>query len=127
MNTKRPTALLSALVLLLILGVGHLFIPFLPDAGKIPSIVVYGDVILGLVSLIAAFGLWNLKRWGIILTLIIAALNVLSAAPGVVAAPNSGLRVAATVYLVLSLVIIALMAFSPESKLSAHHTPVTQE
>lgn len=127
MNTKRPTALLSALVLLVILGVGHLFIPFVPDAGKIPSPVVYGDVLLGLMSLIAAFGLWKEQGWGAILTLIIAALNIVSAAPGVVVAPNMGLRVVTAVYVLVSLLIIALVAFSSERKLSAHRTPVPQE
>jgi hypothetical protein len=96
--------------MLVLLGVGHLFVPFVPDADKIPLLVVYGDVVLGAASLVAAFGLWKPTHWGLILTLIIATLNVLSSAPGVVAAPTFGLRVVTTVYLVVSLVIIALVA-----------------
>ncbi len=127
MSSKSRTALMAALIVLVLLGVGLLFVPFVPDAGKIPALVVYGDVVLGAASLVAAYGLLKLTRWGLILTLIIATLNVLSAAPGVVAAPNVELRVAATVYLACSLVIIALVAFPLKRTLSAHRTPAAQE
>ncbi len=119
MNTKHPTSLLVALVLLVLLGVGHLFVPWVPDADKIPPVVVYGDVALGVISLVAAFGLWKLTRWGLILTLIISALNVLSAAPGVVAAPNPGLHVVAAVYVVLSVLIIVLVGLPSARQASA--------
>jgi len=115
-NTKRSTALLSALALLVILGIGHLFVPFLQDADRIPPVVVYGDVALGVLSLVAGFGLWNLKRWGIMLTFITAALNIVSAAPGVIAAPNVELRVITAIYVLVSLLIIVLMALPTERK-----------
>lgn len=123
MNTKRSTAVVSALILLVILGVGHLFVSFAPGADKIPSVVVYGDVVLGILSLIAAFGLWNLKRWGVVLTFLVAALNIVSAGPGVVVAPNTGLRVVTAVYVLVSLLIIGLLAISLGSKMSAYRTP----
>lgn len=119
MNTKRSTAVVSALILLVILGVGHLFVPVMPDATKIPLAVVYGDVALGILSLIAAYGAWNLKRWGMTLTFIVAALNIVSAAPGVVAAPSTGLRVVTAVYVLISLLIIGLMAVSAERKVKS--------
>ena len=113
--------------MLVLLGVGHLFVPFVPDADKIPSLVVYGDVVLGVASLVAAFGLLKATQWGLILTVIIATLNVLSAAPGIVAAPNPWLRVVTTVYLVVSLVIIALAVLPTERKLSVHRASTPQE
>jgi len=115
-NTKRSTAVVSALILLVALGVGHLFVPVMPDADKIPLFVVYGDVALGVLSLVAAFGMWNMKRWGVILTFIIAALNIVSAAPGVMAAPNEWLRVVTAVYVLISLLIIGLLATSSERR-----------
>lgn len=110
MATKRTTVLIIALVLLLLLGIGHVLVPFVPDTDKIPPFVRYGDVALGILSLIAAIGLWNLQRWATVLATIIAALNILSAAPGIVAAPNATLRVVTAAYVVLSLVIIILLA-----------------
>ena len=109
MNSSRPMSLTIALALLVLMGVGHLFVPFVPDAAKIPAFVVYGDVVLGLIGLIAAFGLWRLKQWGLVLSLIILALNIISAAPGMFAAPNVGLQVVTAVYALLSLVSIALL------------------
>lgn len=110
MNSTRPISLVVALIFLILMGVGHLFVPFAPDAAKIPSVVVYGDVVLGALSLVAAFGLWRLKRWGLIFTLIVLTLNIVSATPGVLEAPNTGLRVVTAAYVILSVVSIVLVA-----------------
>lgn len=127
MRSRSRTSLQAALVLLVLLGVGHLFVPFVPDADKIPPLVVYGDVALGAASLVAALGLLKPTRWGLLLTLIIAILNVVSAAPGVVAAPNWGLRVVTTVYVVVSLVIIALVALPSLRTSAVPRTSAPQE
>lgn len=122
MTPKRSAALLTVLALLVLLGVGHLTVPFVPDADKIPPLVRYGDVALGLVSLVAGFGLWNLQRWGIILTVIVAALNIVSAAPGMIAAPSLALQVVTVAYVVLSLLIIVLVMLRSERKVAASRT-----
>lgn len=127
MNARVRGSLVVALVLLVLLGVGHLFVPFAPDADKIPSLVRYGDVALGVVSLIAAFGLLRRAQWGRVLTLVVASLNVLSAAPGVVAAPNAALQVIAAVYVVLSLAMLALVWFSAERQASVSSVSAARE
>lgn len=116
MNSTRSMSLAVALALLTLMGVGHLFVPFVPDAAKILAFVVYGDVVLGLIGLVAAIGLWRLKRWGLVLSLIILALNIVSAAPGMFAAPNVGLRVVTAVYAMLSVVSIALLGLPSARK-----------
>lgn len=110
MKIARPTPLAVAFVLIGLMGVGHLLVPFVPDVAKIPAAVVYGDVVLGVVGLIAAFGLWQLKRWGLVLSLIVLALNIVSAAPGVVSAPNVELHIVTAVYMLLSVLGIVLLA-----------------
>lgn len=127
MSVRSRTSLNAALLMLVLLGVGHLFVPFMPDTDKIPALVVYGDVVLGAASLVAAFGLLKPTQWGLILTLIIAILNVLSAAPGVVSAPNTGLRVVTAVYLVVSSVIIALVALPSKRALSVQRASAPQQ
>lgn len=57
MIVKNSAALRAALVLFILLGLGHLMVPFLPDADKIPAIVRYGDVALGVASLVGGYGL----------------------------------------------------------------------
>lgn len=109
MVAKRPAMLQIALVLFLLLGLGHLTVPFIPDADKIPAIVRYGDVALGLATLIVSYGLWRLSRWAIVATIVIAALNIASATPGVYFGPNQALQIIAAVYVALSALIIALV------------------
>ena len=116
MNSSRPMSLTIALALLVLMGVGHLFVPFVPDAAKIPPPVVYGDIALGATGLAAALGLWQLKRWGMVLSLIILALNILSAAPGVRVAPNFGLHVVRALYVLLSVVSHVLLVLPSARK-----------
>lgn len=122
MTLKRSVYLLAALTLLVLLGVGHLAVPFVPGADKIPPLVRYGDVALGVLSLVAGFGLWNLRRWGIVLTVIIAALNIASAAPGMIAAPSQALQVVTAAYVVLSLLLIVLVMVRSERTATAPRT-----
>ena len=66
-------------------------------------------------GLVAAAGLWLLKRWGVWLAVAVSALNVLSAAPGIFAAPTAALWVAATVTVLVSALII-VMVLVPASR-----------
>jgi uncharacterized membrane protein (DUF2068 family) len=105
---SRPTYVTVAAVLLGILSLLNLLGPLLPSEG-VPAVVVYGGIVLGVVGLVAAGGLWVLKRWGVWLAVVVGALNLLSAAPGIPFGPNAALRVAATVTVVVSALIIVLV------------------
>ncbi len=109
MNTKRPTSLMVALVLLALLSLGNLVFLFIPGTNNIPPAIVYSSVVAGVIGLVAAFGLWKARRWGMILTIIVSAFNMLSAAPGLLVAPSPGLRVTAGLYVALSVLIIVLV------------------
>ena len=63
----------------------------------------------------AAAGLWMLKRWALWLTIVVAMLNILSAAPGIAFAPNVVLRAAATVT-VVGFAVIVLLVVLPNSR-----------
>ena len=56
-----------------------------------------------------------LKKWGLWLTIIVNVLGILSAAPGVVAAPNAALQAAALAGVVVSALIIVLVVL-PSSR-----------
>ena len=109
MNTKRPTSLMVALILLALLSLGNLMFLFVPGTNNIPAAIVYSSVVAGVLGLVAALGLWKVRRWGMILTIIVSAFNILSAAPGLWVAPNPGLRITAGVYVALSVLIIVLV------------------
>lgn len=112
MIVKNSAALRAALILFILLGLGHLTVPFLPDADKIPVIVRYGDVALGVASLVGGYGLSRRLPWGKVATIIIAALNIVSATPGVFYGPSQGLQITAALYVALSVVVIALVFMS---------------
>jgi len=110
----RPLPITIAAVLMALFGLVNLFSPLFPSEG-IPAFVVYLGVVLGVVGLIAAAGLWMLKRWALWLTIVVAMLNILSAAPGIAFAPNVMLRAAATVT-VVGFAVIVLLVVLPNSR-----------
>jgi uncharacterized membrane protein (DUF2068 family) len=103
---SRPLFVTVAAVLLVLLSLFNL-VPL--GIEGVPALVVYGALVLGIVGLVAAAGLWVLKRWGVWLAVVVCALNLLSAAPGIPFAPDAALRVAATVTVVVCALVIVLV------------------
>jgi len=89
--------------------------PLLPGSEEVPAVVIYGGIVLGIVGLVAAVGLWMLKKWGLWLSIVVSVLNFLSAAPGVVFGPNATLQAAAAVGVVVPALIIVLLVL-PSSR-----------
>ncbi len=113
---SRPQPVSVAAILLALLSLPNLASPLLPVEG-IPAFVVYLGVVLGIGGLIGAAGLWALRKWSIWLAIVVSVLNLLSAAPGITAAPNAALQVAATLTVVVSALIIVLVVL-PSSRLA---------
>ena len=101
----RPMTLTIAAVVLGLFSL--LALAPLPTEG-IPAFVVYLGIALGVVGLVAAVGLWLRKRWSIWLTIIVCTLHILSAAPGIAFAPTAALQVAATIGVLVPVLIIVL-------------------
>jgi len=93
---------------MVVFSLTNLLSPFMPMEG-VPAFVVYLGVALGVAGLLAAAGLWMLKRWALWLTIVVCVLNILSAAPGMAFAPNAVLQAAATVTVVGFAVVILLV------------------
>ncbi len=112
--SARPLPVTVAAILLVLFSLANLLSPFLPMEG-VPAFVVFLGVVLGVAGLLAAAGLWMLKRWALWLTIVVSVLNILSAAPGLTFAPNAGLRVAATVT-VVGFALVILLVVMPNSR-----------
>ncbi len=110
----RPLPVTVAAILLVLFSLVNLLSPLLPMEG-VAAFVVYLGVVLGVAGLLAAAGLWMLKRWALWLTIVLSVLNILSAAPGLAFAPNAGLRVAATVT-VVGFALVILLVVMPDSR-----------
>ncbi len=111
MNTHRPLTVSIATVLLTLLSLFNLIELVIP--AKLPPLFVYTIPVLGAGGLIAAFGLWKLQRWGLLLTSVISALSILVSVPGLWLAPGTGGKVISlvlTLFFVLVLVLVALPA-----------------
>jgi hypothetical protein len=110
----RPLPVTVAAILMVLFSLANLLSPFLPMEG-VPAFVIYLGVALGVAGLLAAAGLWMLKRWALWLTIVVSVLNILSAAPGLAFAPNAGLRAAATVT-VIGFALVILLVVLPNSR-----------
>ena len=101
-----PLSVTVAAVVLVLLSLLNL-VPLAVE-GK-PAAFVYLGVVLGVAGLVGAAGSWVLKRWGVWLAVVVCALNLASAAPGIPFAPDAALRVAATITVLFSALIVVLV------------------
>ena len=114
----RPLPITAAAILFVLLSLMNFPFPWwflFPGVEDPPAFVIYSGIVVGLVGLVAAVGLWMLRRWGIWLTIVVSVLNLLSAAPGVAFAPNAALQAAAAVGVVVPALIIVLVVL-PSSR-----------
>ena len=110
----RPQPVTIGAILLALLSVFSLLSPAMLSEG-VPAFVIYLGVVLGVLGIIGAAGLWMLKRWALWLTIIVSVLNILSAAPGLAFAPTPTLRVLATIG-VVGFALVIVLAVLPNSR-----------
>jgi hypothetical protein len=82
-----------------------------------PYFIIFLGFVTGVVGVVAAYGAWKGQRWGVILTILANLVNGLAATPGIIIAPTTGLFVAASLTVFLSIVIIVLCLW-PDRKLA---------
>jgi uncharacterized membrane protein (DUF2068 family) len=62
-----------------------------------PYAIVVGGVIVGLIGIVAAYGVFRTQRWGVVLTLVLMVVNVLFSLPGIPFGPTVFDKVSAVV------------------------------
>jgi hypothetical protein len=67
-----------------------------------PYAVILIEVIVGLIGIVAAYGVFRTQRWGVILTLVLMVINVLISLPGIPFGPTTFDKVSSAVALLLS-------------------------
>jgi uncharacterized membrane protein (DUF2068 family) len=109
----RPLPVTIATLLLALGSLINLLAPLMlpAEAGSI----VYLIIMLGVLGLVAAGGLWMLKRWALWLTIVVSVLNILAAAPGLVFATDLSGRVLATIG-VVGFALVILLVVLPGSR-----------
>jgi uncharacterized membrane protein (DUF2068 family) len=115
---SRPMAVTVAIVLSVLVIVANFATPALPSGSgdyTVPTFVIVVGVILAVIGIGAVIGLWMLRKWGMILTVVVSAINLLLAAPGIVAGPSTWIKIFSAVFVLASALIIVLVAL-PESR-----------
>jgi len=106
----RPAAVTIASVLMLVVAISNVaFLLFPNSSDDVPTAVLIIGFVLGVAGLPATFGLWRCRRWAMIATIVISAVNFLASAPGIVAGPSTATVVAATAGTIVSAATIVLV------------------
>jgi hypothetical protein len=134
MNTNRPLTANAAIVLLTLMSVLGLITPVLAVVLPLKSgpplvIQVSSVVVMGIGGLIAAVGLWSLKRWGLALASIVAALGVLTSLYSLwflSPIPSAGMGASIVVGVVNALVLVLVALPATRRAYAAVRLPVAQ-
>jgi uncharacterized membrane protein len=110
----RPLPVTVAAILLVLLSLFAFPWPF-PGMEEAPAFAIYASLVLGIVGLVVAVGLWMMKTWSYWPTIIVSVLNFLLGVPGVVFAPGAALKALIAVSEVVAILIIVLVVL-PDSR-----------
>jgi len=115
--SRRPQPVTVAAILLALFSLMNFPGPWwyaVPGAAEVtPMFVLYSGILLGVVGLVAAVGLWMMKTWSLWLTIVVCVVNILFNVSGLVIVLPGGLKALIAVQaigFVLTLVLVVLRA-----------------
>jgi hypothetical protein len=79
-----------------------------------PFLLSLLNVVVGAMGVVAAFGVWRMQKWAVVLTIVLAAISILASLPAVLFAPGM-LKLGGLVGVVWAAAIIALLLW-PQPK-----------
>ena len=113
--SPRPLPVTVAAILLALFSVMNFPGPWwylVPGVAEVtPMFVIYSGIVLGIVGIVAAVGLWMLKTWSLWLTIVVCVLNILLNVSGLFAMLPGGLKALIaiqTIGFILTLVLVVL-------------------
>jgi len=111
LKTKRPAALIIASILLILASLVFGLTAFLPGADRDPGppVVLYASVILGVLGLIAASGIFARKRWGRWLSILASVFSAFFAAGGILYSSDAITKGLAALLVALYALVIVLV------------------
>jgi len=109
-KAEHPASLIGAIALLVLLSLFSASALLMPASIQPPPQVAYPALLFGIAGLVAAVGLWQQKRWGWVLAIIVAALSLLLAVPGIVVAPDGLPKAVSWALIVLYALVLVLLA-----------------
>jgi uncharacterized membrane protein (DUF2068 family) len=77
-----------------------------------PMFIFYSGIVLGIVGIVAAVGLWMLKKWSFWLTIIVCVINILLSMPAPAMVSSAGLLALIAVQTIGFVLVIVLVVLS---------------
>ena len=115
MHHTRPQTVTAAAILMALFSLMNFPGPWwyaLPGAmEETPMVIIYVGIVLGIAGLVAAVGLWMLKKWGFWATISVSVVNILLNLSGLAMVQSSALRAAIavqTIGFILTIVLVVL-------------------
>lgn len=108
-SRTRPSTVTAAAILGVGIQLASIPFFFVPGADEIPALALVVGIVLGLLTLVGCWGMWNLRRWGAILTLLVTFLNTLSAVPGLFEVSSGWIMAELVVLIPLSVIDMVLI------------------
>ena len=113
MNAQRPLPVTIAVALHVLLSLLGIIFSISDLSGANPEgppiFIIIFSLIIGVLGLATAWGLWQGKRWGVTSTVVLRALDILGTVPGIFFAPTLALQIACAVAVALSVAVIVLL------------------
>jgi uncharacterized membrane protein (DUF2068 family) len=117
--SPRPLPVIVAAILLTLFSLMNFPGPWwylVPGAAEVtPMFVIYSGIVLGVVGLVAAVGLWMMKTWSFWLTIVVCVLNILLNVSGLVMMLPAGLKALIAVQ-TIGFVLVIVLVVLPSSR-----------
>ena len=109
-TTPRAVSVTRAVYLAAASAIIGMVAGVLPGNEDVPTAAIVIGTVLGLLTLVCAWGLWNGTRWGAFGTFVLTALNLVAALPGFFNPPSMWLLAALIGIFVTGLPALVLLA-----------------
>src|SRR3954449_2426742 len=113
---SRPLTVTVAAILLALFSLMNFPGPWwyaVPGAmEETPMFIIYSGIVLGIVGLVAAVGLWMVKKWSLWLTIIVCVINILLSVPAPAMVSSAGLLALIAVQTIGFVLVIVLIVLS---------------
>jgi uncharacterized membrane protein (DUF2068 family) len=121
MRHQRPAAIAAAIAICVVNSVGN----GATLGSPVPRPIAYASLVLALIGVIGALGLWRLQRWSAFLSAAVLALTAMLATPGIFFAATLMAHVFAAVIVILDIAGIVLIFLPGSRQAYALRSPAT--
>ena len=114
----RPQTVTAAAILMALFSVMNFHGPWwylVPEAMEAPTFVIYSGIVLGLLGIVAAVGLWMLKTWSFWLTIVVCVINILLALPTPAMVQTGGLLTLIAIQ-TIGFILVVVLVVLPTSR-----------